>query len=233
MKLSLSKLVNQQTKQPLVETSELIKLIKWAYVYLLRTGKHKDWSSFAEHLDKLAFQDKDLKDPVIFDNALANSLRLRGRTNQWFHKNYLTFTGKPYSDLSMEMGISKSIVSGQYDLVLVDNQKVIALEIGENPIPERGTYDSLEQRTKAYLLYRTIGYLPNSIQYLTVPANSESQLELREFRITSTSSKSFTEATYRSILHIVQGIENRVYYPAVSEQCQPCEFRSICKFQED
>ena len=207
--------------------SQLLKrIVSNAYFPLQKMGQRKTWRNSMAEIDKYCFGQVDTTNDEQTRSAYKESLSLIGDLKKnWYDFHYMADSVDGISDIPVSLTLpSGVVVSDTLDLILYSKSELILCYFSNIEQPAVSLYNNIRLRGQALLLTEAVKRDVTSIRYYTWI----DKVEIKEIRIRQP--QEFMNRTYKTISHIVDGIQGGVFYPSVNEQCLRCPFNKKCSF---
>lgn len=192
------------------------ELIKQCYVNRSQHGYDPQWDTIKSRVNKYYFDPVDIKDKIAFQNAYQSSIKTIGKMHNWYYKIFIQDSRHGISNVPLSVEVSQSVITAFADLILIDKKY--------GPVPLLfSTEESI------FSLANDIGYKTFLWMIMKETGYNCKQTELVfETKYSKLWNHSSMDTIEKYVNFIVRGIENKVYYPSVSAECNACEFRPIC-----
>lgn len=221
--------VKQQVIQKSSFKTILEEEIYAAYLDLLRFKQHTSWGTFTRRLDRKIYSQANLESTETFNQVSKLSLLARSRVNSFFHSVYLNEHRQIYAGINFQTGHRQLLFQGNILLLTLDTKEGLGIIIFSN---EDLSVSQIKQRLKyralIWLTYRRLNHLPNTLEIVYIPTDSNKKIEYSILKISKKEIKSFTNDTEKAIIHLLDGIQDKVFYPNPGLHCNQCDFKSIC-----
>ncbi len=198
------------------------ELIKQCYVNRTKSNSDPTWETVKNRINKICFEDADINNKEEFNEAYKLSIRLLTVMHHWYYKQFTKDKLTGFVNLPLSYFYGSFSIEETLDLVFLDNKFGI-IPVFFSDIPIAPLYNNIEYKSLLYMLYLETNVAPEVTDYLII--KEESVIRKRVVNKVEA-----IKQMGKHINHILTGISNKVFTPAVSEQCDSCEFKSICSF---
>ncbi len=209
-----------QIKKNTIDSNKLVikNLIKQIYINKTKDGFTTSWETIKARINKICFEPVDINNKEQFNIALKRAESLLSIMHGWYYKYYLNQTVQEgLVNIPLERLVSKTTITHTYDLVVL-NLKHKAIPVIFDTITN--PHNNLYLKAMVWLLSKELKEPINKIELWDITST--------KVDIVSLYNKTDIEYIDKCINFITRSIEFKIFYPAVSEQCNSCEWKNVC-----
>src|SRR5262245_14854195 len=96
------------------------ELIKQAYINRTKNNYNPQWETIKARVNKAYFEKVDVSNKEQFKKVYESSIKCLSILNDWYYKYFLLDDRTGIVNVPLNIDVSKSIVTGVIDIVLID-----------------------------------------------------------------------------------------------------------------
>lgn len=205
-----------------MSTRSIIKdLIKQAYANRSQHGYDPQWETIKSRVDKLVYENVDISNKEAYKLAYKRAMNLLSIMHQWYYKLFSKDDRDGLVNIPLNVLVNKTTITSNIEVAILDKHyQIVPIIFNDQDILPTMLYNNLKFKSLLWLIYKETDIYPKLTYYYQVTDSNISKHEI--YNKTPLS----TIENYMNFM--VRGIENKIFYPSVSEQCNNCEYNSIC-----
>jgi hypothetical protein len=160
---------------------------------------------------------------VLLLEAYKNAISTRKKLLKWYNK-YLHDPVIIYPDLELDISVIDGMfITHKLDYLCTDSlNRVRLMELDTN----KTDLDSFSTRIKLTIIFMRLGYILSGIDKIII--GDKVNIDKTSFTRSRKEMLSIIETTWNEIKHISRGVYSGIHYQSRSEQCNTCEYKSVC-----
>lgn len=195
-------------------------VIRQSYINRSQHNYDPQWETIKTRINKLYFENVDVSRKEIFDPIYRQSVATMATMHYWYHKIFLNDMRSGIVNIPMNVDISNSSINFSMDILLDNKYEAVPLLFNDyNLVPVELSND-IEFKSLLYLFYKATDLYPKVVEYGIITQDS--------VKYQKVFSKTPIDTIEKYVNFIVRGMENKIFYPSVNEQCSSCRFKDIC-----
>lgn len=223
----------QQTLALLPKTQLLKDIVCSAYLRASRQTKKNPWRLITAEIDKFIFADILPREHPDYDTDIDTKFKrsvdyIRSIQKTWYDPYFLTEGMEGFPELKCAYLCPGNIlVTDTTDLVIFNEKDLILCRFSNVELTPAVLYNDIRLRAQALMLSKSLGRTVTKLRNMSWEED-KTKISVRDINIHKP--VEFMGKTENAILHMVNGIRNKVFYPSINEQCNSCPFNTICSF---
>lgn len=228
LEYSLRKEIPALSKKALV----LRNMVTGAYLKMSRRGRPQPWRQITSEIDKLVFKDLPPRTHPDYENITDELFRksirnIRNVKKAWYDPFYLEETYNGFPNMNIGMMVDGVLLHDTIDLVLYNQDELVCCIFTDIEPNLTLMYNSIRLRTQALMLSQELSRPVTRLRSFSWVEDTD-KIYVKDLKIHN--QEEFMNTTSKTVSHIVNGINNKVFYPAINAQCATCPFANICSF---
>lgn len=196
-------------------------LIKQCYINRTQHGYNPQWETIKQRINKICFSEIDINNKEAFKLASKRAINLLGVMHVWYTKHFSIDSREALVNVPLQVTVNKTIISETLDIALLDAKyQVVPVIFNDTDILPNMMYNNMKFKTLLWLIYKEINIVPNVSEYLVITNQS--------IQVHKLFNKTHMDTIDNYVNFIIRAIENKIFYPSVSEHCNSCSFRDVC-----
>lgn len=213
--------------------AQLLKdVVRSSYMKAARHTRTNPWRQVTAEIDKFVFKDLPDKDSANYEEQAEELYKksikyIRLLQKQWYDPLFLSEGLDGFPDFKCFYVFGDIIITDAADLVLYNEKELIVCTFTDVEATQAMLYNSIRLRAQALMLYKSLGRNITRLRGMSWDSNTD-LISVRDVHVHN--HQEFMNKTEKTLIHILNGINNKVFYPAVNEQCSMCPYNRICSF---
>ncbi len=195
-------------------------VIKQSYINRSQHNYDPQWETIKTRINKSYFENVDVSKKEVFEPIYRKSVATMQTMHYWYHKIFMEDLRPGIVNVPLTVDISNSVINLTVDTLLDNKYEVVPLIFNDNNLTPIQLANNIEFKTIMYCIYKAIGVYPKVIEYAIITQDS--------VKYQKVFNKTPIDTIEKYVNFIVRGIEHKVFYPSVNEQCENCRFKDIC-----
>lgn len=196
-------------------------LVKQCYINRSQHGYNPQWDTVKARVNKLCFADVDMSNKEAFQFAHKRSVELLTVLHYWYHKHFSEESREALVNIPLSVTVNRTVIEETLDIAVLDSKyKLIPTIFNDTDILPNMLYNNMKFKSLLWLVYKETGVIPEVTNYLVI-----TQQGIHPHKVFN---KTHMDVIDKYVNFIIRAIENSVFYPSVSSQCDTCEFQKIC-----
>lgn len=196
-------------------------LIKQCYINRTQHGYNPQWETIKQRVNKICFVDTDINDKEAFKLASKRAIQLLAVMHIWYTKHFSNDSREALVNVPLQVTVNKTIISDTLDIALLDTKyQVVPVIFNDTDILPNMMYNNMKFKTLLWLIYKEINIIPKVSEYIVI-----TDLTVQVHKLFN---KTHMDTIDNYVNFIVRAIENKIFYPSVSEHCSGCNFKDVC-----
>lgn len=197
------------------------QIIKQCYINRTQHNYDPQWETIKTRINKFYFEHTDVTKKEIFEPVYRESIATMATLHYWYYKIFMEDPRHGIVNVPIETEISNSTVNIIIDIVLLDKKYgPVPVLFDDNKYLAFDLSRDITFKSMFFMLSRELQTSSVVAEYAIITENS--------VKYQKVFNKTPIDTIEKYVNFIVRGIENKVFYPSVNEQCNHCSFREIC-----
>jgi len=213
-------------------TELLRNIVRGAYLALSRQTKTNPWRRVTSEIDKFIYQDVPHRDDPTYDKQVdllfKKSISYINTVRKvWYKPLFLTEGLEGFPDFKCSFPYYNLMVIDTADLVLFNADDLIICTFSDIELTPSLLYNNMRLRMLALMLESSLKRKVTRLRCMSW-ARGQDEIDVKDIFIHN--HNEFMKKTEKTLMYILSGIKNEIFYPSISEQCNACPFKEICSF---
>lgn len=197
------------------------EIIKQCYINRTQHNYDPQWETIKTRINKFYFENIDVSRKEIFEPVYRESIATMGTLHYWYYKIFNEDVRTGIVNVPVSLPVSNSILTTIIDVVLLDKQY--------GPVPIVFDNDKIiPNQLSTNIKFKSLFFMLSKELQVPVTVCEYGIITEQTVKYQKVFNKSAIDTIEKYVNFIVRGIENKIFYPSVNEQCNHCSFQQIC-----